>query len=402
MKRFIVFLIIANVINTPYITANTKNIYLNQKTIYVDNDGGANYTLIQDAIDNAIDGDTIFVYNGTYYEHIIINKSIILIGENKNSTIIDGNHSGTVVSITADLVTIKDLKIKNCGENLSYTTNNIDTIIEIQSKSNTILDNIITWDKFFGLFYNPLGIKIILYSDNNNILNNEILQCINGIQLESSNNKICNNLIEMNGGDGLMLFTSSPDVPFCSKNNISNNIFYSIDSKNFGFAIGGLHVNDNIFSNNTISDLYGGIHIESSENNMVLKNKISNCLYWGLSVCDSYENTILNNTISLNRHAGIYLGYHSSRNLIQNNNLTKNKIGIYLTNNKINKFYQNNFIDNKRQVKFALRSILNHWKGNYWDNQMIHGLPKLLFGRFGRFIPWFNVDWRPVKQPYHI
>ncbi|MFB0501107.1 MAG: cohesin domain-containing protein, partial [Candidatus Bathyarchaeia archaeon] len=34
------------------------------------------YPTIQEAINNANDGDTIFVYNGTYHEHVTINKSI--------------------------------------------------------------------------------------------------------------------------------------------------------------------------------------------------------------------------------------------------------------------------------------------------------------------------------------
>jgi len=389
-------------INNSSIVANTKTVILNQKTIYVDDDGGANYTLIQDAINNAKDGDTVYVYSGIYYEHLIINKSIILQGEDKNTTIIDGNHLGIVIFITVDLVTIKGFTIKNCGENLSYSKNNIDTTIEIRSKNNTILDNIISWDYFLGLYCNPVGIKIILYSDNNDILNNEILKCINGIHLESSYNKICNNFIEMNGGDGVKLFTSGPDIPFCSNNNISNNMFYSIYDKNYGFAIWGPHVKDNIISCNTISDIYIGIHLEMSDNNMILKNNITNCFYWGISICDSNQNTILNNTISSIKKAAIYLGYGSSKNLIKNNNLTHNKIGIYLTNNKRNKFYQNNFINNRRHVKFALHSIFNHWKGNYWGNQIIHGLPKMLFGRFGRFIPWFNFDWHPAKKPYII
>jgi len=44
------------------------------KTIYVNDDGTVAFISIQDAIDNASDGDTIFVYNGTYYEHITIDK----------------------------------------------------------------------------------------------------------------------------------------------------------------------------------------------------------------------------------------------------------------------------------------------------------------------------------------
>jgi len=402
MKKFILLFLIFIIINNSLVLANTKNNILNQKIIYVDDDGGANYTLIQDAINNSSDGDTVYVYNGIYYEHIIVNKSIILQGEDKNTTIIDGNHIGNVIEITADLVTIKGFTIKNCGENLSYSKNNIDTAIEIRSKNNTILDNIITWDYFYGLSHNPLGIKIILFGDNNIILNNEILECINNIRLESSYNKISNNLIEMNGGDGLKLFTSGPGLPYCSNNNISNNMFYSINHKNHGLAIWGLYIKDNIFFNNTIFDIYGGIHLEMSDNNIVLKNNIANCFYWGLSVCDSNNNTLLNNTISSNKKAGIYLGYGSKKNLIKNNNLTHNKIGIYLTNNKRNKFYQNNFINNRHNVKFALHSLFNHWKGNYWKNQIIHGLPKFLFGRFGRLIPWFNFDLHPAKKPYMI
>ena len=58
-------------------------------TFYVDDDGTVEYTSIQDAIDNASDGDTIFVYNGIYEEESFsINKSINLIGEDKENTII--------------------------------------------------------------------------------------------------------------------------------------------------------------------------------------------------------------------------------------------------------------------------------------------------------------------------
>ena len=402
MKRYTLLFLIFLMINNPSIEAITKNQIINQKTIYVDDDGGANYTFIQDAINNSSDGDTIYVYSGLYFEHIIVNKSIILIGEDKNTTIIDGNHSGNVINISADLVTIRGFTIKNCGENLIYTKNIIDTTIEIRSKNNTVFDNIITWDHFPGYYYNPVGIKIVLNSDNNEIFNNEILQCINGMRLESSYNKIYNNMFEMNGGDGIKLFTSGPDLPFCSNNNILNNTFYSINSKGYGLAIWGSHVQDNIIFSNNIVDTYGGIHLEYSDNNTILKNNLANCAYWGISVCDSDKNNILNNTVSSVKKGGIYLGYGSTKNLIQNNNITNNKIGIYLTNNKRNRFYQNNFINNRRQVKFALHSMFNHWKGNYWDNQLINGLPKILFGRFRRIIPWFNLDVHPSKKPYQI
>ena len=59
------------------------------KTLYVGGNGLNNYSKIQDAIDNASDGDTVFVYSGIYYELIDINKSIYLIGERFDPPVID-------------------------------------------------------------------------------------------------------------------------------------------------------------------------------------------------------------------------------------------------------------------------------------------------------------------------
>ena len=53
--------------------------------LYVGGNGTGNYSKIQDAIDNATDGDTVFVYDDSspYYENLVINTSIELIGENE-------------------------------------------------------------------------------------------------------------------------------------------------------------------------------------------------------------------------------------------------------------------------------------------------------------------------------
>ena len=46
----------------------------------------ADYPTIQQAIDEATTGTTILVSNGTYFEHLTINKTIVLVGENKSTS----------------------------------------------------------------------------------------------------------------------------------------------------------------------------------------------------------------------------------------------------------------------------------------------------------------------------
>ena len=110
-------------------------------TIYVDDDGGADYTTIQEGINAASNGDTIYVYNGTYYENIVIKKTINLVGENKDITTIDGysDELNLVIHISADNVEITGFTIRNSRDNyycLGVILNN--------SNYNTIYNNTIT------------------------------------------------------------------------------------------------------------------------------------------------------------------------------------------------------------------------------------------------------------------
>jgi parallel beta-helix repeat protein len=82
-------------------------------TLYVGGSGPGNYSTIQDAVDAANSGDTIYVFNGTYYENIIISTSVFLRGEKRDTTIIDGSNSGDAVSVFADDVTVQGFTIQN-------------------------------------------------------------------------------------------------------------------------------------------------------------------------------------------------------------------------------------------------------------------------------------------------
>jgi parallel beta-helix repeat protein len=188
-----------------------------------------------------------------------------------------------------------------------------------------------------------------------------------------------------------------------SHNNIiSNNIFRDI--RNTGML---LHESNHTISDNIIIDSAQGIWLngdpDSVSNLTISNNTIADIGYEGILLWCAHGNTITGNNITNARQGVVILESHN--NLIKRNNIAHNSQGVFLSLSRRNKFYENNFIDSgyAGHVEFKGYSFFNRWRGNYWDNQIIHGVPKILFGRFGILpIPWFNFDWRPAKKPYDI
>ena len=161
---------------------------------------------IQDLIDNSSNGDTIHIPSGIYYENIIINKSISLVGEDKETTIIDGGGTGDVVDVYADWVNISRFTIKNGG---AYNG------ISIHSDYNNIYGNTITLN-----IYN--GIGLFEYSNNNYITDNVISNNLWGIYLTfSCNNTFTRNTITSNGNAGIRI-TDSSNNNLITYNNFSS------------------------------------------------------------------------------------------------------------------------------------------------------------------------------------
>ncbi len=81
------------------------------------------YSRIQEAVNAANPRDTIFVRSGTYHEHVLVDKSLSLVGENRDTTIIDGDYVGTVVSVTSDCVNVSGFRIQNAENGLDLRSN---------------------------------------------------------------------------------------------------------------------------------------------------------------------------------------------------------------------------------------------------------------------------------------
>lgn len=211
--------------------------------LYAGGNGSGNYTKIQDAIDAAHAGDTVFVFNGTYHEHLIVHTSILLIGEDKNSTIINGSREGCVITIKADYVTITGFTITWGG--LVFP----EAGICVESIGNTITGNTIV-DNYYGM-------HMSYFSGNNVISENYIAnnhQC--GIYFSrSSNNSLIGNTVLHQPANGFGLYESSNNNTIMS-NTLGYNGFCGVNIRD-SFKN---RVQDNQFIGNNI-----GLHVPPPE-----------------------------------------------------------------------------------------------------------------------------------------
>jgi parallel beta-helix repeat protein len=225
---------------------------ITKPTLYVGGSGLGNYSSIQTAINNATAGTTIFVYNGTYHEHLRIEKSLFLNGENKNSTIIDGGGNGFVVTLAADYITISSFTITNGEKKFPFAG------IYVNSDHNSISNNILT-DNFYGM---QLG-----YATGYNMITNNTIfrngRC--GVYFNhSSNNRLRGNIVSNHPVNGFGLYE------FSNNNSIINNTFS--DNQYSGVNIRESY--DNQVIGNTFSQDQNGLHKPSPEYHTAAQDNI--------------------------------------------------------------------------------------------------------------------------------
>lgn len=343
----IIFLFIGAAVVSSTSNLVEKNIsMIDGSILYVGGSGFGNYTKIQDAIDNASDNDTVFVYDDSspYYENImIIEQSINLIGEKRETTVIDGGEQLSVLTVQADGITISGFTIQNSG--VLWINHGID----LHSSYNIISDNIIT--------NNHVGIGLYTVStyiaDFNNITNN-IIENNDGYGVKlygSSYNTILDNTIASNNGNGVYLDESFNNV--ISSNVISGNnggLIISSQS-NYNNASDNIFTNDGVIitylnQNTILNNLVNGkpiVYLEGESDkiieedagqiilvnckNITVHNQDLSNVSNALMLLDTNNCLITGNTISSNDVYGLFSS-GSNGNNISKNILSNNAVGM--------------------------------------------------------------------------
>jgi parallel beta-helix repeat protein len=223
------------------------------------------YPTIQEAVNAASESDTIFVKNGTYHENVVVNKTVSLIGEGKDNTILNGTTSEPIMIVEANHVKIRGFTFDgwafrdifiNATTGVTVAENKIvfnGEGIDVENSVNTTVeDNIING---FGL--DNIGI-MLAYSTACSIVDNIITNAVYyGIRLW-----------------------------FASSNLIHQNLIRDND-----YGIFFHEANLNTISENTISEIGGpGIYFESSSSNEILHNNFVNT-YDQAMIYDNSVNT---------------------------------------------------------------------------------------------------------------
>ncbi|UCD91862.1 MAG: fibronectin type III domain-containing protein [Methanobacteriota archaeon] len=181
-------------------------------TLFVGGGGPSNYTDIRSAVRNATDGDTVYVFSGTYVEQIFIDSTISMIGEDRNTTIIDVVAYDSIIFVDADWVNISGFTIR--GKVNPNSTEEFINGIEMENHRNCSFT-----DTFFETEGN--GIQLI-NSTGNTIMHNTFYNNSYGILFSHSyNSVIAENNFTSNKGNSIHLAYSRDNV--IALNNFSSN-----------------------------------------------------------------------------------------------------------------------------------------------------------------------------------
>jgi len=380
--------------------AVSRYVFVEIRTIRVP----TNFPTIQEAVDAAGSGFTILVGAGTYYENVVVDKAVSLIGENRDTTIIDANGTGTVIMVKGSNVEIINFTIRNSGflwcdsgialyysnditiRNNTMTLNNFGVYLATSSNC-TFANNNLTGNAHYGFMiesafnctlsgniiaYNFAGIDLC-FSSNNSLRENNVWQCPYGIVLSDCPNSTLygNNVTNCHWGICLH---------YCPNCKLRNNTMVGEGQQLYNFDVWGWELLDFILDidtsntvngkpvyywvnkrNQTVPSDAGYVGLINSTN---IKVRGLNLRNNGVGILLAYTNNslITNNTIINNGYA-VQLS-HSWKNLLYGNNLIENKAGISLDASSSNSLYENN-----------VTNVFRHWGillNAYSDNNLVY------------------------------
>ncbi len=310
------------------------------------------YKSIADAVNNATEGETIYI-SGTFTEsNILVKKPVKIIGKNK--PVIFAKNGDEVFTILAKDVLIQGLTIRDMKT--SYTEDN--AAIKVKNTSNVMIDNNTFINTFFGIYLAKTKNTIIT---NNIVIGNAKTQTssANGIHLWSCENILIeNNKVEKHR-DGIYF-------EFVKNSLIKKNI----SKGNLRYGLHFMFSDNNKYYKNRFEDNGAGVAVMYSKN--ITMNENDFVANWGtnsygLLLKEIKESDISNNYFKKNT-VGIF-GESVMRCTFKNNDIVENGWAVkFVSSSEQNTFTFNNFISNTFDIATNKNAInRNTYFRNYWS-----------------------------------
>ncbi|PXF61207.1 MAG: hypothetical protein C4B59_05520 [Candidatus Methanogaster sp.] len=323
---------------------------------------------IQDAIDGAGPGDTIYVHDGAYVENVCVDKRVTLIGDGADVvTVLAADAKDHVFEVTADWVNISGFAVSgttgywtgvirlnnadHCNISENNCSNNRYGIFLHSSSYNTLINNTANSNIVDGIsLYHSSNYNALT---ENNCSNNRCGICIDS----SSYNTLTNHNANSNDNEGIYLSSSGNNR--LTGNNVSNN--------GVGISLGGSS-NNKLTNNTANSNNYNGIYLSSSSHNTITENNCCSNKGDGIHLYSSNNYNTLSENNCLNNGNGIFL-YSSSHNILTSNTASNNWYGIWLYaySSSNNTLTDNIFINNGFFVEFSYHNTV--------ENNTVNGKP---------------------------
>jgi len=317
---------------------------------------------LQTAIDSAQPGDSLLLATGTYTGSINIHQSLILSGDGPNNknisdSIIDGEGSSHVITVSAPDVVIKGLSIQHSGNVLEDEDSGIfitDKGDRAHIKANHFEHNQI------GVYLK--GPESVVVS-NNVIIGSQFHRMNdrgNGVYLWNTPGSIIKDNTIRYGRDGIFV------------NGSRNNVFSGNHMSDLRFAIHYMYAHDSEVSNNISLNNHVGFALMFSDRINAKNNISSGDAQRGLFFNFANYSVIAGNRV-IGAEKCVFI-YNANFNQINNNSFEECNIGIHFTaGSEKNEIYGNAFINNRSQVKYVGTRYIEWSKegrGNYWSDNI--------------------------------
>ena len=309
---------------------------------------------LQQTISEAAPGDVITVGAGLHHGPVIVDRPLVLTGE--DGAVVDGGGAGNVITISAPDVTVRGLTVRNSGARLDEQDSGI--FVDKAGDRALIEDNI--------LEHNLIGIYLWGPDDavarDNRITGRSDLRINergNGIQLWNTPGSIVEGNDVRFGRDGIFVTTSK-------RNLFRNNRF-----RDLRFAIHYMYTNDSRIIGNDSAGNHVGFALMYSHRLEVSGNRSVGDRDHGFLLNYGNDSVLGGNVVRDGGNKCVFI-YNSNKNVFRGNRFEGCQIGIHFTaGSERNTIAGNAFVDNRTQVKYVGTRHLD-WsrdgRGNYWSD----------------------------------